>query len=149
MEIVSKLIYQARKNGFDVDLNDGVLLKNIINKKYIHILPTGKICSDDLLGHDHALKGLMNEFLIKDPLLFSGSFLCLPCNVFLHVGKKALQQDIIYAKHCLTQCFANIKNFEVVKDADLLPSECRVKHKYALTYKERQDLIKSCLEYLK
>ena len=86
MELLSKLTYQANRQGLDITKTcDEVKLMNFITKKYIKILPTGKICSEDLLGHDHALKCLMSDFLVKDP--FSGSFLTLPCNVYLHVGK--------------------------------------------------------------
>ena len=150
MKLISKLQYQARKNGFDIDKSDGVKIMNTITKKYIHILPTGTICSNDILGHDKDLKRLMKEdFIIKDPSLFSGSVICLPCSVFLHVGKNTSKEDITFATDCLMQSFANIKSFDVVKDENLLPSECMVKHKYVLSYKERQDLINSCLEYLK
>lgn len=148
MEILSKLCYQARIKGLDIDENDGVKIMNSINKKYIHILPTGKICSDDILGHDKALKGLMTDFLITDPMLYSGSFLALPCDVSLHVGKKASQQDITFAKCCLMQSFAYIKTFKVVKDENLLSHECRIEHGFTLTYKERQAFINACLEYL-
>ena len=147
MKLISKLIYQANRQGLDIDKSDGVKIKNSINKKYVHILPTGKICSEDLLGHDHALKCLMSDFLVKDP--FSGSFLTLPCNVYLHVGKDADPRDVIFAKGCLSQCFASIKNFEVIEDHDLQSHECRIKHEYVLSYKERQAFIKACLEYLK
>ena len=151
MGLISKLIYQARKQGLDIEkTDDDVKLMNIITKKYIHILPNGKICSDDILGHDKALKCLMPEFLIEESFnSFSGSFLSLPCNVRLHIGKGALKNDVIFAKHCLSQCFENIKNFEVVEDHDLQPHECMLKHEHALTYKERQAFIKACLEYLK
>ena len=147
MKLISKLIYQAHKQGLDVTKNgDEVKIMNFITKKYVKILPTGKICSEDLLGHDKALKGLMFDFLVKDP--FSGSFLALPCNVYLHVGNGALKSDVIFAKHCLSQCFGNIKTFKLIKDNNLLSSECSIKHNYALTYKERQAFIKACLEYL-
>lgn len=139
MKLLSKLKYKARKQGLDIDLSDGVKLTNFITKRYIHILPNGKVCSDDLLGHNKALKDLMGE----DP--FSGS---LPCDVFLHVGRNTSQQEIIFSKHCLMQCFENIKIFEVVKDNDLLQHECRVDHEFDLSYKERQALIKACLKYL-
>lgn len=148
MKLISKLIYQANKKGLDIEKNDGVLLKNPITGKHIRILPNGKVCSDDILGHDHALKELMpEEFLIKDP--FSGSSICIPCNVMLHVGKNTSFEDITFAKHCLSQCFANIKNFHEITDCNLLSHECMIKHEYALSFKERQALIKACLEYLK
>ena len=148
MKVVSKLVYQARIKGLDIDLSDDdILLKNIITKKYIRILPNGKIFSEDLLGHDKDLKRLMPDFLIKDP--FSGSCLALPCIVTLHVGKKASNEDIIFAKGCLMQSFAYVKDFKVVKDDDLLSSECRIDHSFDLSYKERQAFIKACLEYLK
>ena len=147
MKLISKLIYQANKKSLDIDKTDGVKIMNSINKKYMHILPNGRICSDDLLGHDHDLKCLMNEFLVKDP--FSGSFLCLPCEVSLHVGKDADQRDITYSKHCIKQCFEYVKTFKVVKDDNLLPSECRIEHGFILSYKERQAFINACLEYLK
>lgn len=149
MELISKLIYQARIKGLDIEKNDDdVKIMNIINKKYVHILPNGKICSDDILGHDHALKDLMPKiFLVEDP--FSGSFICIPCNVMLHVGKNTSFEDITFAKHCLSQCFANIKNFHEITDCNLLSHECKIKHEYALSFKERQAFIKSCLEYLK
>lgn len=148
MRLISKLIYQAHIKGLDIDKSDGVKIKNSITKKYVHILPTGKICSDDILGQDKALKCLMNEFLVKDPLLFSGSFINIPCDVVLHVGKKASREDIKFAKHCIKQCFENLKNFNVVKDDNLLQHECRIKHNYALSFKERQAFINACLEYL-
>lgn len=143
MKLVSKLIYKANRQGLDVTKNDEVKLLNFVTKKYIKILPNGEICSDDILGHDKDLKCLMPDFLVKD------SFLALPCNVILYVGKGALQSDIIYAKHCLSQCFENIKNLEVIEDHDLQSHECRIDHNYDLSFKERQAFIKSCLEYLK
>ena len=147
MRLISKLIYKAHKRGFDVTKNDDdVKIQNINTKKYIKILPNGTICSDDILGHDQTLKGLMSEFLIEDP--FSGSLLVLPCNVLLHVGKDTDQKDIIYAKHCLSQCFANVKNFKVIKDHDLQSHECRIDHSFDLSFKERQVFIRACLEYL-
>lgn len=148
MNLVSKLIYQANKKGLDVDTSDGVKLKNSINKKYIHILPNGKICSDDLLGHDKALKDLMTNFIIRDPFC-NGSVISLPCNISLHVGKDTDQREISFAKHCIEQCFAYIKKFQIIKDDDLLSSECRIEHGFVLTYKERQTFIKACLDYLK
>ena len=142
MKIISKLIYQARKHGFDVTVSDGeVKLMNLINKKYVHILPNGRICSEDTLGHDKALKCLMNKFLVED-------LISLPTRVTLHVGKGVLKTDINFAKCCLYQCFANIKNFNVKEDHDLLSHECKVDHEYVLSYKERQALINACLEYL-
>ena len=148
MKLISKLVYQARKNGLDITKNDDdVKLMNVITKRYVKILPNGKICSDDILGHDQDLKCLLPDFLIKDP--FSGSYLSLPCNVYLHVGKKASDEDINFATHCLSQCFANIKTFKVIKDNNLLSSECMIDHNYDLSYKERQAFIKSCLEYLR
>lgn len=147
MKLISKLVYQANKHGLDIDLSDGVKIKNIITKKYVHTLPTGKVCSNDLLGHDKDLKDLMSEFIVKDP--FSGSCLALPCIVTLHVGKKASNEDIIFAKGCLMQSFAYVKDFKVVKDDDLLSSECRIDHSFDLSYKERQAFINACLEYLK
>ena len=146
MKIVSKLAYQARKQGLDIDLTDGVKIQNTINKKYVHILPNGKICSDDILGQDKDLKELMVEFLVEDP--FSGSVICLPCNVTLFVGNGTREEKITFAKHCLSQCFANIKLFRVVKDETLLLSECRVEHDFALSFRERQAFIDACLEYL-
>lgn len=148
MNLVSKLIYQAHKKGLGVCTNDGVKLKNSITKKYVHILPNGKVCSDDILGHDEDLKCLMPEdFMIKDPIL--GSFICIPCEVSLHVGKDTDQREISFAKHCIEQCFAYIKKFQIIKDDDLLSSECRIEHGFVLTYKERQTFIKACLDYLK
>ena len=150
MKLISKLCYQARKQGLDITKTcDGVKLLNTINKNYVHILPTGKICSDDILGHDKDLKCLMNEFLIEDPLLFSGSVLALPCEVSLHVGKGALKEDITFAKGCLMQSFANIRNFKVIEDHELQSHECRIDHSFILSYKERKTFIKACLEYLK
>lgn len=148
MKLISKIIYQAHIKGLDIEKSDGVKLMNTVNKKYVHILPNGKICSDDILGHDAGLKELMPTFLIKDPLLFSGSVLALPCNVTLHVGRDTDQKDIVFAKHCLKQCFANIKNFRIVKDNDLLQHECRIEHEYVLSFKERQAFINACLQYL-
>lgn len=148
MEIVSKLCYQARKKGLDIDKSDGVKITNPITKRYIHTLPTGKVCSDDILGQDKALKGLMSKFLIKDPFSHSGSFIGLPCEVSLHVGKDASREDILFAKDCLIQSFACIKKFSVIKDNNLLSSECRVEHGFDLSYKERQAFINACLEYL-
>lgn len=147
MQLVSKLIYQARKKGLDIYKSDSIKIQNKNTNKYIHILPTGKVCSEDILGHDKALKDLMTDFLVKDP--FSGSFLALPCNVCLHVGREASHGDIIFATDCLTQCFAYVKTFKVVKDDNLLPSECHIEHGFVLTYKERQAFINACLEYLK
>ena len=146
MRLLSKLIFQARKHGLDVDRNDGVKIQNTIHKKYIHILPNGRICSEDTLGQDKDLKCLMVKFLIKDP--FSGSVICLPCNVTLYVGTGASNEDIGFAKHCLKQCFANIKNFNIKEDHDLLPNECRIEHEFTLSFRERQALINACLEYL-
>lgn len=148
MQVISKLTYQAHIKGLDVDKNDGVKIKNSINKKYIKILPNGKIFSGDIFGHDKDLKDLMpKNFIIKDP--FSGSFVCLPCKVSLHVGRETTQKDITFAKDCLNQCFENVKNFKVVKDDDLLPTECWIDHSFDLSFKERQAFIKACLEYLK
>lgn len=149
MKLVSKLLYQAKKNGLDITKNDDVKIQNINTKKYVKILPNGTICSDNTLGQDKDLKCLMNKFLIKDPLLASGSYLALPCKVYLHVGKDTDQKDIIYATQCLNHCFANIKNLEVIEDHDLQSHECRIDHSYDLSYKERQAFIKACLEYLK
>ena len=146
MELISKLIYRARRQGLSIDNSDGVKLMNTITKKYVHILPNGKICSDDILGHDKALKNLMGEFLTKDP--FIGSFICLPCHVTLYVGNMTSNENTRFAKHCLEQCFANIKNLKVVKDENLLPSECRIDHSYDLSYKKRQVFIDACLKYL-
>ena len=146
MELISKLIYRARRQGLSIDNSDGVKLMNTITKKYVHILPNGKICSDDILGHDKALKNLMGEFLTKDP--FIGSFICLPCTVTLCIGDGVSGEDVRFSKHCLEQCFENIKNFKVVKDENLLPSECMVKHEFVLSYKKRQVFIDACLSYL-
>ena len=147
MQLISKLTYKARKLGLNITKNDDdVKIMNIITGRYVHILPTGKVCSDDILGHDKALKDLMNDFLVKDP--FSGSSLTLPCKVYLHVGKDADPRDVTFAKHCLSQCFENIKNFKVIEDHDLQSHECRIEHNYALSYKERQAFISACLEYL-
>ena len=148
MELISKLIYQAHRQGLEIDMNDGVKIKNSINKKYIHILPTGKICSEDILGHDKDLKCLMPDFIVKDPFLYSGSFLCLPMGVSLHVGKDASEEDVTFAKNCLMQSFENVKNFRVIEDHDLQSHECRIDHKFDLSVKERQAFIKACLEYL-
>lgn len=148
MKLISKLCYQARKKGLDVEKSDGVKLMNPINKKYVHILPNGKICSDDILGHDEGLKCLMTEFLVEDSLLFSGSFLALPCDVFLHVGKGALKNEIDFAKDCLKQSFGKIRTLNVVVDNTLLQHDCMINHKYDLSYKERQAFIKACLQYL-
>ena len=146
MKLISKLSYQARIKGLDVTKSDGVKIKNSITKRYIHILPNGRICSEDTLGQDRALKELMKDFLIKDP--FSGSSICIPCTVTLHVGNGALTNDIRFAKHCLEQSFANIKNFIVVEDETLLPHECRIDHEFVLSYKKRQAFIDACLDYL-
>ena len=144
MKLISKLIYKAHKQGLEITKTDGVKIKNSVTKKYVHILPTGKIFSDDI--HDKDLKGLMPEFLVKDP--FSGSSIALPCNVYLHVGNEALQNDINFATGCLSQCFENIKTFKVIRDDNLLSSECRIDHNFDLSYKERQAFINACLEYL-
>ena len=149
MRLISKLLYKARKQGLDIERGDGVKIMNIINKRYVHILPTSTICSDDILGHDKDLKDLMKDFIIKDPFLYSGSVICLPCNVTLYVGKGALKNDINFAKDCLAQSFVNIKEFKVVRDNNLLSHECMIKHEYALSFKERQAFINACLEYLK
>lgn len=146
MKLISKLIYQAHRQGLDINISDGVKITNTINKKYIHILPNGRVCSEDTLGQDKDLKCLMTDFLVKD---FGGYSLAIPCNVTLHVGKGALKEDIIFAKHCLNQSFASIKTFRVVEDETLLPSECMVKQEFALPYKKRQAFINACLKYLK
>ena len=145
MKIISKLVYQARRHGLDIDLSDGVKIKNSVTGKYIHILPTGRICSEDTLGQDKALKGLMNEFLTGS---LNDSVIALPKNVTLHVGNGNRKSEISFAKHCLKQCFANVKIFKLVEDDGLLPSECMVKHEFALPYKERHAFIKACLKYL-
>ena len=124
MKLISKLSYQARKHGLDITVksDDEVKLMNLTNKKYIHILPNGKVYSDNILGQDRALKELMTEFLIEE---FGGSFLTLPVKISLHISRDISREDLVYAKHCLEQCFANIKLFLLVKDEDLLPSEIR------------------------
>ena len=148
MKLTSKLCYQVRKKGLDITINYGIKIINSNNNKYIHILPNGKICSDDLLGHDKGLKDLLPNFLVKDPFLYSGSFICLPCRVSLHVGKDTLSEDINFAEGCVKQSFASIKNFNVIKDDNLLSNECMINHEYDLSFKERQALIKACLGYL-
>lgn len=147
MELISKIIYRARIKGLEIEQGDEVLLRNPITKKYIKILPNGKIFSDDLLGHDSALKELLPKFITNDP--FSGSFICIPCRVSLHVGRETPDTETMFAIDCLTQSFAKIKKLEVVEDPNLLQHECRVDHKHDLSFKERQALIKACLEYLK
>ena len=146
MKLISKLIYLAHRKGLDIDTSDGVKITNIISNRYIHILPNGRICSNDILGQDTALKSMMNDFLIEE---FGGSFLALPNDVTLHIGKGTSKNEIIFAKHCLEQCFAKITNFKVKEDDNLLPTECRIEHEYVLSFKKRQAFIKACLEYLK
>ena len=148
MKLSSKLTYQAHVKGLDINKSDGVKIMNPVNKKYVHILPNGRICSNDILDHDKDLKGLMPEFLVKDPFLASGSFLALPVDVNLYIGKGASENDITFAKHCISQCFENMRSFNVIEDHDLQSSECKIEHEYVLSYKERQALIKACLEYL-
>ena len=150
MGLISKIKYQALIKGFDVTVIDGeVVIKNLTNKKYVKILPNGKIFSDDLKGHDRILKGFMsNNFLIKDPLCDSGSFICLPMEVCLHVGRQTSRGDIILSENCLVQCFENIRKFRVIRDEDLLPGECMIEHEFDLSYRERQALIRACLGYL-
>ena len=146
MELISKLIYQARIKGLDITgMGDEVKLMNLITKRYVHIIPHGRACSDDTLGQDKALKCLMTEFLIES---FNDSIICIPCTVTLRVGDGTRIEDIRFARHCLEQCFANINNFRVVEDEDLLPHECRIEHEYVLSYKKRQAFIDACLEYL-
>lgn len=148
MELISKIIYQARIKGLEIEQGDEVLLRNPITKKYLKILPNGKILSDDILGHDSALKELVpSSLVLNDP--FSGSFICVPCEVTLRIGRETSDNEIFFAEGCLTQSFANIKNLTVVEDPNLLQHECRVDHKHDLSFKERQVLIKACLEYLK
>lgn len=147
MELINKLIYQARIKGLEIEQGDEVLLKNLINKKYIKILPNGKIFSDDNLGHDSALKELIPSMVVNDP--FSGSFVCIPTEVTLRIGRETPDTEITFAIGCVKQSFANIRTLEVVEDQNLLQHECRVDHKHDLSFKERQVLIKACLEYLK
>ena len=151
MKLISKIKYQALIKGFDVTVNlDGeVVISNLINKKYVKILPNGKIFSDDLKGHDRILKGFMSDnFLVRDPLCDSGSFICIPMEVCLHVGRQTSDEEILFAKDCIKQCFENIKRFNVIRDDDLLSKECRIEQIHALSYRERQALIKACLGYL-
>ena len=150
MGLISKIKYRARIKGFDVTINgDEVVISNLINKKYVKILPNGKIFSDDLKGHDRILKGFMSDnFLVRDPLSYSGSFICLPMEVCLHVGRETSRGDIILSENCLVQCFENIKKFRLVRDENLSPKECRIEHEFALSYRERQAFIKACLGYL-
>ena len=150
MGFISKLRYRARIKGFDVTTNgDEVVISNLINKKYVKILPNGKIFSDDLKGHDRILKGFVSDkFLIKDPLCDSGSFICLPKSVCLHVGRETPIGDIRFSEECLVQYFENIKKFRVIRDEDLLSTECMIEHEFALSYRERQAFIKACLGYL-
>ena len=150
MGLISKIKYRARIKGFDVTTNgDEVVISNLINKKYVKILPNGKIFSDDLKGHDRILKGFMSDnFLVRDPLCDSGSFICLPKSVSLHVGRETPIGDIRFSEECLVQYFENIKKFRVIRDEDLSPKECRIEHEFALSYRERQALIRACLGYL-